>query len=176
MCNVLILLFLLLVIFYFISQEKSIKDNFVQVKSDISVNKNAPTIKPIQVTYGYNQIVKSSKSDYDRDDWVTTPHYQNIIPNLINNSQDKYLPGQSNGQFEQYDKSTSKVKIKVDDSTTFDKNPKMIRKGSGHLIRPIELNSSASKNTQKSLPYVTKDFPQEYSEYLEYQGQSDQKI
>jgi len=160
--NSIVILLVILVIASFILYNSPSQENFVQVKSDYNINKNPPMIKPIQVTPSYNQTVKI----YDRDAPVTDPHYSpNIIPNLLSSSANLNLPGQSNGQFEQ---SNNNVKTNKISTTSTNQNPKAIRPESGHLIRPIELDSSPSVNTQVEKPYLNKDYPQAYSEYLEY--------
>jgi hypothetical protein len=140
-----------------------IKENYVQIKSGYNINKNSGIIKPIQVTNNYSQMVKN----YDRDDPVLNPHYSpNIIPKLLLSSNNLYLPGQSNGEFEQSDKSQSNKSQFDEIKSTI--NKKSIRANSGQLIRPIELDSSPSINSQIEKPYISKNFPQANSEYLEY--------
>ena len=168
-----VILLSILVIMSFLFNNFS-QENFVQVKSDRNINKNSSIIKPIQVSPGYNQTVKI----YDRDDPVSNPYYNpNIFPSLINSSANLNLPGQSNGSFEQSDNKNNKQSNGKNASlfTSKNSNPKAIRPDSGHLIRPIELDSTPSSNTQVKKPYLNKDFPQAYSEYLEYTNVSEQE-
>ena len=167
--TVILLFILVMVLFLFYNNQQ---ENFVQVQSNRNINKNAPMIKPAQVTPGYNQTVKI----YDRDDPVSNPKYSpNIIPNLLKSSSNLYLPGQSNGSFEQSDNKNKQLNEKNVLSSTKNSNPKAIRPDSGQLIRPIELDSAPSLNTQVEKPYINKDYPQAYSEFLEYTGVSPQK-
>lgn len=170
MNSTVILLFILVMMsFLFYNNQQ---ENFVQVQSNRNINKNAPMIKPAQVTPGYNQTVKI----YDRDDPVSNPKYSpNIIPNLLKSSSNLYLPGQSNGSFEQSDNKNKQLNEKNILSSKKNSNPKAIRPDSGQLIRPIELDSAPSLNTQVEKPYINKDYPQAYSEFLEYTGVSPQK-
>lgn len=163
--TIILLLILVMISFLFYNNQQ---ENFVQVQSNRIVNKNAPMIKPIQVTPKYNQTVKI----YDRDDPVSNPKYSpNIIPNLLKSSSNLYLPGQSNGSFEQSDNKNKQLNEKnILSSITQNSNPKAIRPDSAQLIRPIELDSAPSLNTQVEKPYINKDYPQAYSEFLEYAG------
>lgn len=148
------------------------QENFVQVQSNRNINKNARMIKPVQVYPGYNQSVKN----YDRDDVVSNPKYSsNIIPKLLKSSSNLNLPGQSKGSFEQSDNKNKQLNQKKILSQ-ITKNLKGVRPDSGQLIRPVELDSVPSLNTQVEKPYINKDYPQAYSEFLEYEGVSQKKL
>ena len=167
MNSIVILLFFLLIIIYLFNncpQEK-----FVQVKSNYNINKNNFITKPVQLSLEHNQTVKK----YDRDDPVFNPKYSpNIIPDLMTSSANLYLPGQSNGLFEQsYNKHNTNYKqpsIQILSPSTNNTNLKAIRPSSGHLIRPIELDYTPSINTQVEKPFLTKKTLQAYSKFLDY--------
>jgi hypothetical protein len=169
--NTILILLLLLVIFYFLSTNNSKQEFFVQTKSDKNPNKNAKMVKPIQVSPNYVPPTKT----YERDDWVNNPkNTPKIASNLINPSDD--LPGTGNNNFEQQslkNKVLLSPKIiypetKQENETQTNANFKKLRPESGHLIRPIELDSTPDSNTTVERPYVTGETPQPNSEYLDY--------
>lgn len=160
--NSILIIFLLLIIIYFLSKNNTKQEYFVQVKSNYNPNKNSKMIKPIQVTNQY----KPPNNLSSRDDWVSNPkNSPNIAPVLINPSDD--LPGSETNNFEQANnKDLPRPKIIYPESKK--SNPKNMRLNSGHLIRPIELDASPSSENPPEKPYVTKESPQSYSEYLNY--------
>lgn len=177
--NTIFILLVLLVILYF-SFNNLNQENFVQVKSNYNPNKNLKIIKPIQVTDKYVPPTKTSV----RDDWVSNPkNSPNISPKLIQPKDDLpgtgdypgtgSYPGSGNNNFEQANnKDLPPPKIiypeTENERQTKNFNPKNIREGSGHLIRPLELDSSPNSEYPPEKPYVTEETPQPNSEYLDY--------
>lgn len=164
--NTIIILLTLLVIIYFLFNNIK-QENFVQVKTNYNPNKNTKMIKPIQVT---NKYIPPTKI-YSRDDWVSNPkNSPNIAPKLINTGDD--LPGTNKNNFEQANnKDLPPPKIIYSENEQSKKsNSKNIRSGSGHLIRPLELDYSPSSENPPEKPYVTGETPQPNSEYLDYEN------
>jgi hypothetical protein len=178
--NSIFVLSLILIIIYFLINKPNNQENFVQVKSNShSPSSNARTIKPIQVTSQY----KPPQNQSQRDDWVSNPfNSPNISPKLINPSDD--LPGTAKRNFEDTpnkknipNKKNTSVSTLYSDEPKEESlnsilsnqlNPKSLRPKSGHLIRPIEIDSSPSSNTRAEKPYMTMPTPQANSEYLDY--------
>lgn len=171
--NSILILLLLLIIMLFLSNNTNNSKNmegFVQVKGNSNPNKNAPLIKPIQVSSNY--IPPNNLSQ--RDDWISNPkNSPNIAPLLINPSDD--LPGTSVSNFEN---SNNKLNINTNNAqksslmSVLNKS----RPNSGQLIKPIELDYSPSSNSQPDKPYLTQNTPQANSEYLDYADVSMQKL
>ena len=164
MNSVLIFLLLLIIIMFFITNSGN-SERFVQVQNN-SHSSYVPTIKPIQVTNNYNPPQTQSF----RDDWISNPkNSPNIASHLINSSDD--LPGTATRNFEDSEKKQSKDKSLIS-ALNNKQNSKGIRPGSGHLFRPVELDSSPSSNTQSEKPYLTTPIPQSNTKYLDYGASS----
>lgn len=142
---IVLLMVILLYLFYLQNITDTKTDKFIQIQNvKHSPSYNAKIIKPIQVT-SYHKPPQNSYQ-YQRDDWITNPEYSpNIVPKLINPNDNLPAPNMKN--FE---------------------NPKKIRQGAGHLIRPIELDASSSSNGLPEKPYLVKNTSKIESEYLDY--------
>jgi hypothetical protein len=169
MNSTVILLFMLVIISFLFNNDS--RENFVQVQSNRVINKNAPMIKLIQVSPRYEQPVQT----WDRDEPVSNPQYSpNLIPNLITPSEKSKsnLPGDSAGSFEQSEKNNAtnqgmkgqNMYIPVNPNSNF----QSARPESGHSIKPIEIDYDPSSNVPIEKPYLTKEYPQAYSKFLEY--------